>query len=248
MDNKLIEALNNISQSFNVYIDKIDQITDYHKVLIETINSINKPLYPLLENLNNNQKYLENLYEKYGQYGWTIPPNMETLWLKDVKDIKEANKFMGKYCKIKDINQIFSILLNNEKINRNDILEAMNCYKNKFYKSCILLLFSIIDGFLIKLQNSQNRSVSNANNSIKNHIDNKHKMFISYLDGKNISSCISELYKYANNFKIDCSKLNRNVVSHGMLERDVRRIDCKKIFLLLYNLLNFVSFYHIETL
>ena len=42
---------------------------------------------------------------------------------------------MGKYCKIKDINQIFSILLNNEKINRNDILEAMNCYKNKFYKT-----------------------------------------------------------------------------------------------------------------
>lgn len=109
-------------------------------------------------------------------------------------------------------------------------------------------MFSIIDGFLIKLQNSQNRSVSNANNSIKNLIDNKHKKVILYLDGKNISSCISELYKYANNFKIDCSKLNRNVVSHGMLERDVRRIDCKKIFLLLYNLLNFVNFYHVETL
>ena len=65
---------------------------------------------------------------------------------------------------------------------------------------------------------------------------------------KNILSCIEAVYAKAKDFTVKFEFVNRNTLSHGMLDREVEQKDCKKIFLLLYNILQLLDYYKIQVI
>jgi len=61
------------------------------------------------------------------------------------------------------------------------------------------------------------------------------KMKFIYLHTINVLSFLMMLFDDAKDFRIEPKNLNRNFINHGMAKREVRRKDCIKLFLGLYN-------------
>ena len=53
--------------------------------------------------------------------------------------------------------------------------------------------------------------------------------------------CIQKVFEDGNDFKNQPAVINRNFIDHGMLTRSVVRKDCVQLFLLFYNLIEFLD-------
>ena len=73
-------------------------------------------------------------------------------------------------------------------------------------------------------------------------IDNTPSIFI-VLAYANLFECLTVLLDDTDNFKMDSKVINRNMLLHGMSRHPVRKIDCIKLFLLLYNLIEAIEIY-----
>ncbi|MPM71699.1 hypothetical protein SDC9_118669 [bioreactor metagenome] len=160
-------------------------------------------------------------------------------------DLSEANRLALKYCRKDNLNQLFTLLRKN-KIRKLDLEEAIFCFQNKKYKSCALVLFSLIDSELIKKQDITNvkrkvggSAIDKFKKSIKTtNILNELDMLLNF---NNLITCLFEVFSDSEDFKANKKIVNRNYISHGMTSKPVRRRDCIQLFLLLYNLLNFID-------
>ena len=69
-------------------------------------------------------------------------------------------------------------------------------------------------------------------------INKKVYLLFSY---QNVYACLMKVFEDGGDFKKQPEVINRNFVDHGMLHRDVTKRDCIQIFLLYYNLLEFLD-------
>ncbi len=223
-------------QTTSINDDIISVIKEKIKSSLDIIQSSIK----CVEQSREHKEELKALYEKYGELGWTIPESIDSFWLDDFSNEAEADCYMNKYCDKESMTYIFNCITNDSRIVSKDVYQAIKCYRKKLYKPSILTLFSLIDGFAISIQSindCKNRSIKTASdNIVKKKIDDEH-IITEWLILNNLVSCINYTYKNMKNFELDCSKFNRNTISHGMLNRPVSKTDCNKAFLLLYNLL-----------
>lgn len=250
----------------NKILDKmVESITNYFKdlsnVILNTIKDINlnpltnalKGISEVLESINLSEKQKKVLIERYcsyGKYGWTIPPQSPLFLNRKATSLSQADTHMLQFCKNKDMIKIFDKLQKNPLINDVDLNEAIKSYKQKSYKSCALLLFSLIDGILIKIQDksSTRRTVASAAKKITGIIDEKEKFIYLFLNAQNVISAINTIYESPKDFSKHFDCVNRDTVSHGMVNRAITKVDCIKIFILLYNIVNLINFYKITTL
>ena len=148
-----------------------------------------------------------------------------------------------------------------EKVKKSDFEEAIKDFDNHCYKSCAMMLYSLIDGRLIRLQGgpkaqkenpdtkkSKRKPVRYSGASAVNKINSKYNeihedeiesWFFSNLTRENIFCALAVLYANGNDFREQPDIMNRNFVDHGMLHRKVRRMDCIQLFLAYYNFLTF---------
>ena len=120
----------------------------------------------------------------------------------------------------------------------------MNDFCDKRYKSCALILLALIDANLIRKQprtdKPKNRPVGlGAIKGIKGKIvcDDVWQGFYVSLDCANVLEALQIIFAKGNDFVEQPKVINRNFLDHGMLYRKVRRMDCIKLFLLYYNML-----------
>lgn len=218
---------------------------------INYLNTIAQSISSAYQSFNLDE--LTEIYKTYAEFGWTIPPAMTCFAKQKATTLEEADSFMLQFCTSENMERIFSSLRNNEKIDKDDLEEVINCYNQKYYKSCSLLILSIIDGVLIKLQTQENkdRTTSLALKAIKSKYESNQRTdskFFKVLQANMTFECAKKIYKYADNFKLDDICVYRNMISHGMRRTAVEKTDCIKVLLLLYNILQLLHYQKITEL
>ena len=193
------------------------------------------------------KKELLKSYENWGKFGWTVPPYADIGCFNDCpKTLNEADKIALQYCRRAEMQMLFSEI---EEIckRKKDIREAISCYNAHQYKACALILFSIIDSRLIRQQRKNTAkysvgagAVAKYKEIIAQQTSDSGKLFLS-LSYANLFPCLFTVFDDTNNFSKKTKIINRNYLDHGMSYKTVRKKDCIKLFLLLYNLLEFIS-------
>lgn len=224
------------------------RITDLLPV-INYLNTIAQSISSAYQSLNLDE--LTEIYKTYAEFGWTIPPAMTYFAKQKATTLEEADSFMLQFCSSVNMERIFSSLRNNEKIDKNDLEEAINCYNQKYYKACSLLILSMIDGVLIKLQSQKvkspqkdYRTVKKANKQLKEK-SIKNSIFVC-LQSISTTDCINKIYESPEDFNNKYSFVNRDTVAHGMVTHTIGNTDCIKVFLLLYNILQLLHYQKIK--
>lgn len=203
-------------------------------------------------------------FRQWGAYGWTVIPHANFKYFNTAPtSSKEANeKALSCFRTKKQMEEFWKAFDSVEKIKRSDFEEAIKDFDNRCYKSCAMMLYSLIDGRLIRLQGGPKTEKENLESAKKtkrkparysgaaavNRINNKYNevhednikvWFFSNLTIENLFCALAVLYANGNDFKEQPAVMNRNFVDHGMLHRKVRRMDCIQLFLAYYNFLTF---------
>lgn len=236
-----IESFQNLSRSvaevvsaidYTAILDGFNRIRD---VLLDGISAIQLPQF------NEERKNeLVSSYERWGQYGWTLNPVAPLKQLYSCPDnLRQANAEALRYCK--DEIKIFEAIRESKRTKK-DFDEAVYDFENKKYKSCALVLITIIESSIIRSQKKTRKVGKKAIENVEKRLEKIEIMgFYQMLMMTNYVSCLKKLFEGADNFKPQPDVINRNFLCHGMLWRDVRRIDCMKLFLVYYNTLQFLE-------
>ncbi len=215
-----------------------------------TINSIRKAIssFNLPTISTERREELLEAYEQWGSLGWTrIPVEEATFLFKDPpNDRKDADTKALKYCRGKSINRVFEEIRMSRRAKQSDFEEAVFDYNNKKYKSCALLLFSLIEVKFIRLQSPDIYrktglgAIKEAKGRTEENIADS--ALLLALECANIFSCLEAMFFGKDNFKTKPDVINRNYIDHGMLTKSVRQKDCIQLFLLYYNVLDLLDF------
>lgn len=201
-------------------------------------------------------EYKEQLRESFiiwGEFGWTMFPHASLDFYKNVpKSQKEANEKTLVYCRKEYMQSLFSDIQKLKGVKKGDFEEAVFDYNNHKYKSCAMILLSLIDAKLIRMQKKEDRKKYNGSRkngiaaikAIETHIEDEsdiNSTLLFLLSYSNLFACLKAIFEYGDDFKNQPNLPNRNFIGHGMLTRKVLRRDCIQLFLLYYNLLEFID-------
>jgi len=263
-----IQALNDQTQQLREIVQKtitatVQGLAEHTKRIVEsTIGPIQKMIQELGELAremrtpaltDSKKEALIDSYQKWGEYGWTMTPEMIYGFFEEPPvDRKSANKEALKYCSNGDMSKLFNQLRKMEGVKLSDLEEAVFDFEQRKYKSCVMIVHSLLDAKLIRLQKQEDRrgkknmrpsgvtAGENVISRICNLPEEQQNLWI-ILMCTNILSSIKELFKPGDDFVKQPDEANRNFISHGMLTRSVKRMDCVKAFLLYYNLLQLIN-------
>lgn len=229
---------------YNAFLKNItDSLLPVTNYLSEIVRSIHIPTIP-----EERKKELESSYKKWGEYGWTSNPFADDCLFDTIpQNLQAADKIALQYCNNKSMEDLFEMLLQRCK-RKSDLEEAIACYKNKHYKASAMILFSLIDSILIRKQgkSTQLKTGVNAIRLYKENFEKSHdltKKLFTFLNKMNLFKCMFVLFDDTSNFTKECPLVNRNYLDHGMTSKRVRKKDCIKLFLLLFNLIDFAEIY-----
>ncbi|MGN8714069.1 hypothetical protein [Hornefia butyriciproducens] len=240
---KLNEMLKPLMQQLSfVNNEALESIRSTVKSFGEFIKKIN---IPTLSDEEKNR--LQEAYITWGKLGWTtIPEAPFSLFAHKPNSMKDANRLALKYCNDKNMDSIFSEILELNGFSKKDFEDAVFCFKQKRYKPCAILIFMLVDAKMIRLQKKDDKrrrpTGVTAARIIKTQVlDETSDQLYWALNSMNLFSCIEVMFENGNDFKKQPSIINRNFVGHGMLTRKVRRMDCVQLFLLFYNFINVID-------
>ncbi len=188
-------------------------------------------------------------YEAWGKIGWTLDPEEELAALFACNPGLEKEADRKALSKVK-VDRVIEAILEDPRVKRTDIEEAIHDFEDKRYKSCALILFSLIDAQLIRLQKKpkdpKKRRPSGAGAlpevRKRSGIGAHDEWLLSALFYVNVFACIETVFASGNDFKKQPSVINRNFVAHGMLWNKVTRKNCIQLLLLYYNMLEMLDF------
>ena len=264
---QLQESLNTVSELSKFYTDTIQtSMVSMAKVLSESINRIIPDYTQAMKSLaqtmgkfadvfrspllsDERKKELQVAFTQWGKFGWTLPPNADLeLFYDSPNNEIEAFKIVQPYINKGGMQFVFDVLLQMKHIRKSDLKEAIANYEDKRYKSCIMILFSLIDARIIRLQETKEGkrrpSGYRGANSYFERVDADEMIEMSFADALykySILSSLSVVFETGDDLKKQPNVINRNFIDHGMLHRNVTQRDCKKVFLLLYNFVALVE-------
>lgn len=195
--------------------------------------------------------------EKWGNLGWTIPPFATIGFCAEEPPEKptDADQKIMSECTNDNLEQFWKDIRNTQNCNVDDWDEAIANYKDKRYKSCALLLYSMIEHLLIQAQKQTNTEENwktgdkayeklekywhQQMNTLRSSV---HKNFGEYIN-KNVYACFKVFFVSKKNFSLDDSFAYRNRLMHGMFSRKVELKDCMQLFFLYYNTRENINFF-----
>ena len=236
---KALEPIISISKTIDRMVNGIDlQFKSFfEKIHIPTISDERK-------------EQLRLSFSTWGECGWTLPPNAELdVFVSPPNTLAEADRTMLPYCDKTSLLALWQKTKEIKGVKIKDFEEAIFSFESKKYKSCAMMLLSLIDAKLIRMQRKEDRNTNGKRKSgigaIKkiekriekeNDINKKCLLLLSYA---NLFACLKAVFADGNDFKVQPKLVNRNFVDHGMLTRNVRKRDCIQLFLLYFNFLEF---------
>lgn len=210
--------------------------------LQNTIDSISKEIE------EKERKHLQSLevIKGWGNFGWGLDPQIALVFFEDVpSSIEEANDRMNKQIDDGSIFSLIDELSNAQNQNQSIIAEAIRTYQSGFYYASSLVLFSLIDSWLIHWQDNKpeysiNRKQGSA--AIKRLGESIQADDVSWI-WLHLNVCHAALNQFFRNTTpnfVDDSNpiLSRHMLMHGMwTKRPVTKMDCEQLMLLYENLL-----------
>ncbi|MBE6740906.1 MAG: hypothetical protein E7570_01245 [Ruminococcaceae bacterium] len=221
----------------------LSELAEASRKIVSLVNSLDIKEYSEKE-----KEQLLKSYKQWGRFGWTLPPFAEyDCFHKCPSTQQEADQLIIQCCKKDNIVNLFDTL--EEMCSRKkDLKEAIFCYNNRQYKACAMLLFSIIDSRIIRLQKKGEgkldvgiRAIKKFKKLTRKAITNKDIFFFSLISS-NILECLFMIFEDTENFTKETTVVNRNYIDHGMTSKPVRKTDCIKLFILLYNILELIDY------
>lgn len=108
------------------------------------------------------------------------------------------------------------------------------------------MLFGLIDAKLIRVQSrskGKRKVGASAVRQLKSAFEETKdgQVFYTMLFCSNLFASLETIFAYGNDFKDEPDIINRNFVDHGMNHKRIRRRDCIQLFLVLNNLMYFLS-------
>lgn len=247
---QLRETLKEITASaLSSYKPILSTLSDYHWKPPVSISEVFKGVtFTIIS--EERKRELLFAHQKWGEYGWTsIPMSDSTMFDKAPESRLYANKSALKVCTNAAVQQLITLTSEMRHCKKTDLFEASFDFDNRQYKSCSLVLCSLIDAKLVRLQkrsqlNGKRRDVGlpavqyarkRAGAGVEEH------MLLTLLFHANLFSCLEKVFEGGKDFKQQPLIINRNFLDHGMLTRKVTRTDCVQLFLLYYNILDLLE-------
>ena len=144
---------NNLESAVKVLAESFASIQNISKTVFEAFSQIRFPDF--------SKEKIERLilsYKKWAQYGWTIiPMATRSFYAEPPSNQKDANKKALTHFRKREIEELFDELREMRGIKKSDLNEAILNFQNKQYKSCVMIIFSILDAKLIRLQKDEDR-------------------------------------------------------------------------------------------
>ena len=222
-----------------------DKLRKSAKEIYEIVKDCAESLKKLEEKLKQvpqTKKY--NSIFSWGKIGWgfieeiPIHPTYFTV----VNSISDANEIMSKYITdeiiekiIKDISKYYS--------SNQAFVEAMDCFYEGKYLSCILILYSFIDALFLTWQEFPEKGKRMLPGFCANYLKelsiimNKkddfpfhYAMYVVNLEAT------TTLFSNGKDFVDEKDIPNRNFISHGMNNRQVIKLDCVRVLSILKGL------------
>lgn len=135
--------------------------------------------------------------------------------------------------------------LKNEEINQkvfkskffknNAFKSVLECYKSKNYYACVMVLATMIDGALIKIQEKKENRRKIGNN-VSKEINNKsdESWSLEYILDYSLIIWLEKFFENANDFSN--KKLNRNMLLHGMYEKEITELEFFQLLNVVHNM------------
>lgn len=246
---KIADALKELYSTYSVVSEFSDSV---HRMMSDIAEVVQQIKIPSISE-ERKQELIER-YQIWGSYGWTINPCRNINVFNDYvpADKKTADSVALKRCSDQNMEYIFEITEKNKRVKKTDFSEAIFDYKQKQYKSCALVLFSLIDAILIKLQKPSSlkgrrrkvglNAVNEARKRTKDDLNTE--LLFTAMFYMNLFACLEKVFEGGKDFKTQPAVINRNFLDHGMLRRKVTRKDCVQLFLLYYNMLELLDMIH----
>lgn len=224
------EKITIIAKALNEFRKTIDRLTEH----------IGQFEYDKLKVIPDRTK---NLGENWANYGW-VPcfPWFKAVDVIDVllqvENADQANKIMFQSIEQHSIEELFKALVDYcRKFGHNSktLYDSINAYEQSLYSACCLCLFSIIDSCFIygqPIEKEKRRALPRNAVSRSVNIDYFEFLVIPY----SAELIIEKMYANVKDFSIEEDALYRNFISHGMNKYNPDKLDCLKLFTLLYNI------------
>lgn len=216
------------------------QFTDNLSNIFDELEKTLKPLKDLLKLIPETYTNYKTLLS-WADYGWALIddlPKEETYFI-SVNNVKEADNLIEQFISEEIIN---NLIQKTEENTNADLyfVEAKNCFYEEKYLSCILILFSMIDGICVNAQLTSSQRRKLADKFAKKILESEDLNEISisqYIRIVMPLKAIKVLFADGNDFISEPDFPNRNFLLHGMSKRKVTKIDCIKVLSVLNNLL-----------
>ena len=228
----------------NMYKEKVKYVKEISNLIPKNFLDIIKDVGKLLERKllildnkipNNIKKNLEYWAEK----NWIIVLSLhyveiQTLFFSKSNDTKKDNLYLmeevKKNLKNEEINQK---VFKSKFFKNNAFKSVLECYKSKNYYASVMVLATMIDGALIKIQEKKENRRKIGNN-VSKEINNKsdESWSLEYILDYSLIIWIEKFFENANDFSN--KKLNRNMLLHGMYEKEITELEFFQLLNVVY--------------
>lgn len=227
-----------------MYKEKVKHVKEISNLLPKNFLNITKEVNKLLERKllildnkipNNIKKNLECWVEK----NWIIVLSLryveiQTLFFSKSNDTEKDNLYLmeevKKNLKNEEINQK---VFKSKFFKNNAFKSVLECYKSKNYYAGVMVLATMIDGALIKIQEKKENRRKIGNN-VSKEINNKsdESWSLEYILDYSLIIWLEKFFENANDFSN--KKLNRNMLLHGMYEKEITELEFFQLLNVVY--------------
>lgn len=228
----------------NMYKEKIKYVKEISNLLPKNFLNITKYVDKLLErkllildnkipnNIKKNLKY-------WAEENWIIVLSLryveiQTLFFSKSNDTEKDNLYLMEEVKKNLKNEETNQKVFKSKFFKNNAFKSvLECYKSKNYYAGVMVLATMIDGALIKIQEKKENRRKIGNN-VSKEINNKsdESWSLEYIRDYSLIIWLEKFFENANDFSN--KKLNRNMLLHGMYEKEITELEFFQLLNVVY--------------
>ena len=236
---EFFKKLSKDSKELKYFAEKANKIP---KSFLDMTKNIGKLLERKLLILDN--KIPENIKESikyWAEKNWIIVLSLpyveiQNLFFSKSNDTEKDNLYLmeevKKNLKNEEINQK---VFKSKFFKNNAFKSVLECYKSKNYYACVMVLATMIDGALIKIQEKKENRRKIGNN-VSKEINNKsdESWSLEYILDYSLIIWLEKFFENANDFSN--KKLNRNMLLHGMYEKEITELEFFQLLNVVHNM------------
>ena len=220
----------NIPPHIMEFFKKLSKDSKELKYFAEKADQIPKSFLDMIKNI-------DKLLEKNWIIVLSLPyVEIQNLFFSKSNDFEKDSCYLMEKVKENLKNrEIIEKILKSSFFKNNAYNSVMECNKNKNYYAGVMVLSTMIDGALIKIQENKKNRKKIGKNVVK-EIDNKsnESRSLEYILDYSLITWLEKFFENADDFSN--KKLNRNMLLHGMYEKEITELEFFQLLNVVHNM------------